>query len=396
MVLLCTGVIIAGSTLHGSAVSYDVTATVPATPPASAALITSHYHAQHVTQPAVRIAGVCPANSYVKLFRSAVFSGVSQCTNNNFQVQTNLDTGLNHLQAKVYNVTDDEGPVSSPVSVYYDNTSVTPEVPPEVPESLSVRDVERSPYKRDAVRETSDSPTITGFAPPYADIVVTFHSDVVTCGTTANADGWWSCTLDKPLPEGMHRVDVTATTTSGEKLVFPTFRIKVNPSIASLLLPMPTIAPLVIVADYRYQAQQEGNTFAWTVGIQGGAGPYKLTVDWGDKTKITTTTHSGAAFTVSHVFSVGGTYQPVLKATDSQGSIAILQLSAVVNGPISAAPSGPHMSAVAQIRQYLWIVWPAYGAVVLMVISFWLGELGVMQCLAERRRSRHGVARRNS
>ena len=52
-------------------------------------------------------------------------------------------------------------------------------------------------------------PTFTGRAEPLATVRVDVHSDVVTCETTADAQGNWSCTLPSDLPDGEHRVVVT-------------------------------------------------------------------------------------------------------------------------------------------------------------------------------------------
>ncbi len=51
-------------------------------------------------------------------------------------------------------------------------------------------------------------PTFSGVANPGATVTVTVHSDPVTCTTTADANGNWSCTLPTSLPAGEHTVYV--------------------------------------------------------------------------------------------------------------------------------------------------------------------------------------------
>ncbi|HEY0965500.1 MAG TPA: leucine-rich repeat protein [Candidatus Saccharimonadales bacterium] len=54
-------------------------------------------------------------------------------------------------------------------------------------------------------------PTFSGVATPGATIVVTVHSDPITCTTTADSNGKWSCTLPESLPAGTHTVYVKVT-----------------------------------------------------------------------------------------------------------------------------------------------------------------------------------------
>jgi hypothetical protein len=394
MVLLCAGVIIAGSTFQGFAATYDVTATVPAQPLTSPATITAPYHQQHVPHAAVQVSGICPGQSYVKLFRSAVFSGVSQCTDNKFQIQTNLNPGENSLEAKVYNITDDEGPASAPVTVYHDTTTVMFEPPTETPTTLTVDSVETNTYKKSAVREVSDRPTVSGYAPPFSDVTVTFYSDPVTCKTQADSQGWWSCTLQQALPEGTHRVEVIAQTTEGKTLKFPPFQIKVVPSKANLLLRSPETTPVVILADYRYQAHLPGEAFSWELTVTGGIPPYAVAIEWGDDSRSSIPTNAGEQFAITHAFPEPKTYQPLVIATDKKGATAVMQLSAVVQGiaataNITSDNKGSSDSFFAWFRQYVWLVWPVYGAVVLMAVSFWLGEKEVFRRLSERRGRPH-------
>jgi hypothetical protein len=423
MVLLCVGVIIAGSTYQGFAATLNVTATVPAPLPTAAAQITSPSADLHTLAPVFNVTGNCPPQSYVKLYRNGSFSGVDQCHQQTlrFQIQTGLSPGVNQLQAKVFNVTDQEGPASPAVTLHYDYIDPTPPAnpgnpgnpgqnptgngngddngnasPSTVPTSLHVDTVDRR--STDSSSATSNRPTVRGTAPPFSAIEVTFHSDPVVCKTQADSAGDWSCTLQTALPDGWHSVDIVAVTPSGERIVNPSFRIMVQQSVPNLLAPAPSNPP-VIVTGYTYRAYRPGEAFSWDVSLRQGQPPYKLQVDWGDNSRSTYAVDSHLPVTVSHTFPTKTTadeYVIILNATDAKGAAApAVQLSAVVKGtdPVGGAVtgSGPVSGLLNAIRDHLWIVWPTYIVVVLMVLSYWLGEREVYQRFMKRRRlSHHG------
>jgi len=120
--LLLTGVMIVGWTYTGFADSYDVRGRVPAPIPGSPAEITSPVNQTHFTTTPQTVTGVCPTNSYVKLYRNGNFSGVTTCgsTDTTYSVATDLSPGSNELYTRVFNITDDEGPESSHITVWYD------------------------------------------------------------------------------------------------------------------------------------------------------------------------------------------------------------------------------------------------------------------------------------
>lgn len=397
MVLLCTGVILAGSTYRSIAASYDVTATVPAELPSAPALIQQPYDQQHFSGTPITVRGSCPAASYVKLYRNTVFSGVATCSGQTFQIQTGLTAGANQLQAKVYNFTNQEGPASSPIVVHYDETTVTPALPPATPTTLWVDNVEQSDFEQGVVRNTSDIPTVSGFAPPYADIVVTFHSVVTTCKTQADGQGWWTCTPDHPLALGMHWVNIEATTVDGVHMTMPGFQINVLESLSNLRKTPRSAPPLLIISEYQFQTHYVGQPFTWSLGVNGGVPPYTLVIDWGDGSQTTMLRHSGVSFTLTHAYPEAKTYPVFVKSTDRQGATAVLQLNAVVKGQAigvaSLTTKGPLASLFTSVQHYLWIVWPVYIAVVLMAISYWLGEREVYQRFRGRRLARSSKGR---
>lgn len=134
MILLMVGVLLAswtrwvaaaGPTYGPASGSYTVHVSVPGPPPSEPATIetTNNVPAdQHVTVTALplAVAGNCPVNTYEKLFRNSVFSGVSLCdATGSYQMQTALFPGVNRLQIQDYSLTDVAGPASPEVTVTY-------------------------------------------------------------------------------------------------------------------------------------------------------------------------------------------------------------------------------------------------------------------------------------
>jgi hypothetical protein len=385
MVLLCAGVFIVGSTFKAGADSLTVTATVHAQIPTQPAVITS-FTDQHTTDAGADVGGTCPADTYVKVYRNDEFAGVAQCDAQMFHVQVGFVPGVNKLQARVYNITDDEGPQSSPITVYYDNVVVTAQQPPTPPTDLSVSTIDAASYQGGIIRVVGSFPTFTGLAPPFSRIVITIPSDRIVCRTVANKDGWWSCTFTQPLSVGLHTVEVVATTPDGRVLRFPIFTILVADGAAGLQRPTPA-APLLIHAAYRYQTHYQGEQWSWDVGISGGTVPYKVTIDWGDGTMSNRDRDGSDLFTISHSYNNPGVYQPTIRVVDAGGNsntTMLLQLLAIVK-PSNGAPIVSATTPSSGIAQYLWFIWPTYLAIVLMVLSFWLGELEVTRKLRLRR-----------
>lgn len=117
--------------------SYDVTAKVPAPLPNSPAIITSPSDQQHVTDQTITVSGTCPDDSYVKVFVNGVEAGVADCNNGTFSMPVTLTPGANVLTAKVYNITDDEGPSSGAITVYYDVPAAPSQQPGSPPSAGS-------------------------------------------------------------------------------------------------------------------------------------------------------------------------------------------------------------------------------------------------------------------
>jgi hypothetical protein len=387
LLLLCVGVLLGGVTFHSFADSYTINAIVPASIPSAPAIITSPADQSHFTTSSITVSGTCPENSYVDLSDNNVFSGSAICgaTQTTFAIDTDVALGSNVLSAQVYNVTNQPGPTSSPITVFLDNPVQPPApTPASTPTTLQVTSQDNTAYSNGITTVVSPYVTERGTAPPYSYVVVTFHSGTLTCATYADAHGNWSCTLDQPLPPGIHAVDITARTPQGQLLIFPAFYIRVSAAIEPLQPAHQAAAPFFIGTDYSYTPRISGKSFSLAFTLDGGVAPYALSISWGDGSQSTIVRSNSDTFSVSHTYTLPSatqqTYLVKVQAADSTGASAFLEIAEVVHGngwypgiPLTT-DSGGGSSPLSDIHQWLWLLWPAYGVTMLMVLSFWLGE----------------------
>jgi hypothetical protein len=259
-----------------------VTAKVAGPPVTSPAVITNPANGTHFTSIPINVSGTCPSNAaYVEIFRNNVMSGTALCNGGAFQLSTDLFPGANALVAHVFNVTDDKGPVSSTVTVYYDIPS-----------------------------------------PPTSGPV-----------TTPRSGG-----------------------------------------------PSATNLPILKTA-FLYKGYHVGQPVVWPLELSGGQPPYAVSVDWGDGTSDLISRPQAGQFNVNHTYSQPGGAQNSfvikVKATDADGKGAYLQFFVIIT-PQSIGAAGniftkspPHISSG---LNWLWIAWPLYVVILLMAVSYLLGE----------------------
>lgn len=131
---------------------------------------------------------------------------------------------------------------------------------------------------------------------------------------------------------------------------------------------------LILQSESFYRGTEPGLEIAWPIEIVGGQAPYAVSFDWGDgKTDLITRLAPGP-FTLKHTYQkVGGylgNYPLIIRATDAAGHTAYLQLTTLVN----KAGYGGSTSPVTTSDNKLWLIWPIWIVILLMVVSFWLGE----------------------
>jgi hypothetical protein len=165
----------------------------------------------------------------------------------------------------------------------------------------------------------------------------------------------------------------------------------------------PNAKPLLLKSDFSFQGYYIGSEIAWQLIIEGGDAPYAVAVDWGDGTRGLVSRSAAGSFVFKHTYKKSGgyhgSYVPIFTATDANGQETSLQLLAVVTNRPSPQPAattggGNTLSGLASIggenvARFLKYIWPSYAIVVLMLISFWLGERREYQYLRPQLRKRH-------
>ena len=119
-----------------------------------------------------------------------------------------------------------------------------------------------------------------------------------------------------------------------------------------------------------------GSNLSWPIILSGGTGPYAISVDWGDNSAASLQSQPFAGtFTISHAYEAAGIYRVIVKATDSTGAEAFLQLVGVGNGAVtqSTTSNGSGSKGTGTVQtQYVW--WPVLAVVPIMLAAFWIGK----------------------
>jgi hypothetical protein len=299
--LMVVGVLLVGWTFQATADDIHVTAKVSAPLPPGPAIITSPGDGSRFTDVPITVSGTCPTDTYVKIYRNDFFSGTAICTTDgNFTLDIDLFPGQNKLDAKVFNITDDEGPGSTPITVFYD--------------------VPQQPTGSSTGEQATPQPSAGTSAPAPA--------------TPAN--------------------------------------------------------PFTIKTDIAYRGYKVGQSIEWNFEVSGGVPPYALNIDWGDGTNSVVSQKDAGKVSVNHRYKkVGdgtkGSYKVKISGSDSEGRKTFMQVFLIivpagVPGFVSnTLPAGPHING-----SWLKLIWPAYMVVILMAVSFWLGEREELAELARR------------
>jgi len=282
---MATGVYLSAWTLKANGSNVLVTAKVHAPLVTSPAVITTPKNGQHFKNIPITVSGTCPTNAgYVEIYRNDVMSGTVLCDiNSDFRLSTDLLPGKNDLTAHVFNITDDEGPVSGSIRVFYDAPT-----PPSQP----------------ATNQKSGS-------------------------------GGQAAT-----------------------------------------------SPFLLTTSFLYKGYYIGQQVDWPLRISGGTPPYALNVNWGDGQNDVISRGAAGDFKISHTYSVAGSYKNSytvkVNAADRDSQKAFLQFFVIVTNRTAAGPAGNIFSkpppSLPGSHNWLWMAWPAYTVVLIMFVSYWLGE----------------------
>lgn len=159
--------------------------------------------------------------------------------------------------------------------------------------------------------------------------------------------------------------------------------------------------PLLLLTPFTYQAFRAGQEFSWEFDVSGGKAPYTVNTNWGDSTTSNYTFTLGQKFAISHRYAKPGNYAVKVSAVDANANRVLFQIAAVIKpygksatsalGALTpVTPGGTRTGAATIDRMPTWLLfsWPAYGVIILMTISFWLGERQEVFQLSHFRRTK--------
>ena len=129
-----------------------------------------------------------------------------------------------------------------------------------------------------------------------------------------------------------------------------------------------------LTSNYAKRGADPGQELDWPLILTGGTGPYAISVDWGDGSPTDLSSQPfGGTFNIRHIYKAAGVYKVTVKATDSKGGEAFLQLVGVGNGKVtqSSTSNNGNSSSVTKIV-VLW--WPAVAMLPLIFAAFWIGR----------------------
>lgn len=212
--------------------------------------------------------------------------------------------------------------------------------------------------------------TVSGTCPART-LVKIFKNGILAGSGVCDANRHFSLQLD--LVVGANAL--TALAFNGNDLSgpdSPAVNVTLNPS----SVPFGFSSELLLQSVNYYRGAEPGDQITWPVEIVGGVAPYAVTFDWGDGRPVDLLTRTAPGpFNLNHTYNkVGGylgAFPLIIRATDSVGHTAFLQLTSIINAPTGNAKAGRTFT-LPTIN--LMMVWPILIILLFMVLCFWLGE----------------------
>ncbi len=131
-----------------------------------------------------------------------------------------------------------------------------------------------------------------------------------------------------------------------------------------------------------------GSTLTWPFNLNGGVGPYAISINWGDgsPTELLSEKFAGQ-FNVDHIYSKAGVYNVIIRASDSNHTQAFLEVVAIVNGAVVNLNQKNSTNLNDQLAsnhkpQVVW--WPILVLVPLIFVTFWIGGRHQMYVLRKQ------------
>jgi hypothetical protein len=189
--------------------------------------------------------------------------------------------------------------------------------------------------------------------------------------------------------------DDTGPATPAITLIYQPPVVPTNPTKPGISYqPTPEInaSPVLLTSSYQFRPFTSGSSFTWDVQVSGGQSPYTIRIDWGDDSVTSQQVPTAQTFTIAHTYKKPGYYAITLYVNAADKSTTLLQLAAFVRlpgTPIGSISTPANSGSVADTaKQWLWVIWPTYLILVLMAISYWLGEREELHILKHSQKNR--------
>lgn len=138
-----------------------------------------------------------------------------------------------------------------------------------------------------------------------------------------------------------------------------------------------------LTTSFAKRGADPGSTLNWPITVTGGTPPYAISVDWGDQSDPDLISKSSAGtFNLEHIYEQPGVYNVTIKATDSRGEAAFLQLVGVGNGLIAPTGAPGATQTIRSERVIIW--WPFLVLFTLALSTFWLGKKHQVEIIRTR------------
>lgn len=144
-----------------------------------------------------------------------------------------------------------------------------------------------------------------------------------------------------------------------------------------------------LTSQYAKLGADVGSKLTWPIILSGGTGSYAISIDWGDgsATDLMSVPFAGP-FNIAHIYKSSGVYRVVVRATDSNGQEAFLQLVGVGNGKVTQGNQGGSSSNNSSnsggTTQTVIVWWPVLLMFPFILTTFWLGKKYELKALRRR------------
>lgn len=131
-----------------------------------------------------------------------------------------------------------------------------------------------------------------------------------------------------------------------------------------------------LTSNYARRGANPKEVLTWPIIVSGGVPPYAISVDWGDGTTadVYTQTTPGE-LSIKHEYGQSGVYRALVKASDKNGIIAYLQITAIGNGEVKQSNvAGASADKITTPGKTVVLWQPAAIALPMIVSTFWLGK----------------------